>query len=185
MIPDYRDFYGSTVISHSAKGSTWKDHKYIKIINGLYFYPDEYKGGRHLTKKTVEKAKSKKLEPGLSGIAGEVAKAFMSPSSAKKGKEEENDKKKRMSSEKIEKLANKVISGKYGVGKERMDKLGKKYDKVQHRVNQILLGEAGAKKVWERKHPGKKEPNMGTSSKSSSTKKKSSSSKKSATSKKK
>lgn len=31
--PDYMDF-----ISHSAKGTTWKDHKYIKKINGIYYY---------------------------------------------------------------------------------------------------------------------------------------------------
>lgn len=35
-------------ISHSAKGSTWKNHKYIKRIDGTYYYPDSYEGGRHL-----------------------------------------------------------------------------------------------------------------------------------------
>lgn len=33
---------------HSAKGSTWENHKYIKRINGTYYYPDSYEGGRHL-----------------------------------------------------------------------------------------------------------------------------------------
>ena len=37
------------VIRHSAKGSTWEDHKYIKRIDGTYYYPDDYKGGRHLS----------------------------------------------------------------------------------------------------------------------------------------
>ena len=32
-------------LQHSAKGSTWKDHKYIKRVNGTYFYPKGYKGG--------------------------------------------------------------------------------------------------------------------------------------------
>lgn len=36
------------VIIHSAKGSTWEDHKYIKKIDGSYYYPDSYEGGRHL-----------------------------------------------------------------------------------------------------------------------------------------
>lgn len=34
-------------IIHSAKGSTWDDHKYIKKVNGVYYYPKDYKGGRH------------------------------------------------------------------------------------------------------------------------------------------
>lgn len=47
--PDYRDFRrGSTILIHSAKGSTWEDHKYIKRIDGTYYYPDSYEGGRHL-----------------------------------------------------------------------------------------------------------------------------------------
>lgn len=35
-------------LQHSAKGSEWKKHKYIKRIDGTYYYPDDYKGGRHL-----------------------------------------------------------------------------------------------------------------------------------------
>lgn len=31
---DYRSF-----LEHSSKGSTWKNHKYIEIINGRYIYP--------------------------------------------------------------------------------------------------------------------------------------------------
>ena len=41
---------GYKVIRHSAKGSTWEDHKYIKRIDGTYYYPDDYVGGRHLPK---------------------------------------------------------------------------------------------------------------------------------------
>lgn len=54
VIPDYRDFVHlrmvtpQRVIIHSAKGSTWKEHKYIKRKNGTYYYPDDYEGGRHL-----------------------------------------------------------------------------------------------------------------------------------------
>lgn len=36
-------------LQHSAKGSTWEDHKYIKRVNGTYYYPNSYKGGRHLS----------------------------------------------------------------------------------------------------------------------------------------
>lgn len=48
--PDYRDFkrYRQSLLEHSAKGSTWEDHKYIKRVDGTYYYPDSYEGGRHL-----------------------------------------------------------------------------------------------------------------------------------------
>lgn len=45
--------------SHSAKGSEWEEHKYIKKIDGNYYYPDNYKGGRHLNS---ENADSDKIE---------------------------------------------------------------------------------------------------------------------------
>lgn len=35
-------------LAHSAKGSTWEEHKYIERIDGTYYYPDSYEGGRHL-----------------------------------------------------------------------------------------------------------------------------------------
>ena len=54
---DFRNFRGiglnsllSSELIHSAKGSTWNDHKYIKRIDGTYYYPDSYEGGRHLPK---------------------------------------------------------------------------------------------------------------------------------------
>ena len=42
-------------------------------------------------------------------------------------------------------LANEVIQGKYGVGEERMKKLGTRYEEVQKEVNRILSG--GIKKT--------------------------------------
>ncbi len=33
---------------HSAKNSKWKEHKYIKRVNGTYYYPESHEGGRHL-----------------------------------------------------------------------------------------------------------------------------------------
>lgn len=32
-------------IQHSAKGSTWEDHKYVKRIDGTYYYPNGYEDG--------------------------------------------------------------------------------------------------------------------------------------------
>lgn len=50
MRPDFRNFRGVCLFAliHSAKGSTWEKHKYIKRIDGTYYYPDSYEGGRHL-----------------------------------------------------------------------------------------------------------------------------------------
>lgn len=47
---DFRNFrgIGNSMLLHSAKGTTWENHKYIKRINGTYYYPDSYEGGRHL-----------------------------------------------------------------------------------------------------------------------------------------
>lgn len=49
-------------IIHSAKGSTWEDHKYIKRIDGTYYYPDDYVGGRHLPKGNDSKSDKEKEE---------------------------------------------------------------------------------------------------------------------------
>ena len=38
MMRQAADFF----INHSAKGSEWKDHKYIKRVDGTYYYPDDY-----------------------------------------------------------------------------------------------------------------------------------------------
>lgn len=48
ILPDYRHYVGATVLVHSAKGSTWENHKYIKRVDGTYYYPNDYKGGRHI-----------------------------------------------------------------------------------------------------------------------------------------
>lgn len=47
-------------ISRSAKGSEWEEHIYLQEINGKYYYPDDYVGGRHLSlyKKKTEESKS-------------------------------------------------------------------------------------------------------------------------------
>lgn len=42
------------ILSHSAKGTSWKTHKYIKVENGKYFYPADYKGGRHISDKNKQ-----------------------------------------------------------------------------------------------------------------------------------
>lgn len=40
---DWRDY-----LMHSVKGSTWKDHKYVRIENGRYIYPeDSHNSGKY------------------------------------------------------------------------------------------------------------------------------------------
>ena len=53
--PDYRDFRTrSQSFRHSSEGSSWKKHKYIKRVDGTYYYPDSYEGGRHLPDEETE-----------------------------------------------------------------------------------------------------------------------------------
>lgn len=68
--PDYREIQ---YLSHSAKGSTWDKHKYVKRVDGIYYYPNGYEGGRTMesfrkdlrnkrfTKKQVNSDASNKL----------------------------------------------------------------------------------------------------------------------------
>lgn len=166
MLPDYRDYRRSPVLMHSAKGSTWKKHKYIKIMNGLYFYPDDYIGGRHLNSDKKSSKKSNKKEDKKNDKSSKSKNG-----SSKDGKDEKT----KLSDKKIEKLANDVIYGKYGVGQERMNKLGKKYDAVQYRVNQKLLGKERAKAIYERSKAVKSSTSSSSKSTSSTKKKKTSS----------
>lgn len=52
---------GRFSILHSAKGSEWEKHKYIKKLNGDYYYPDSYEGGRHLDSSDGEEKDDKHL----------------------------------------------------------------------------------------------------------------------------
>lgn len=99
------------VIRHSAKGSTWDDHKYVKRIDGTYYYPSGYDKGR-----TVDSLKDR------------------DPSN--KELQENNDAD--ISSEDIENLALEVIRGNFGNGQIRKDLLGENYQKIQDRVNELM-----------------------------------------------
>ena len=62
--PNYRDFRKSSqfviengqIIQHSAEGSSWKKHKYIKRVDGTYYYPDSSEDStkNDLSEKDVE-----------------------------------------------------------------------------------------------------------------------------------
>lgn len=158
----------SPELAHSAKGSSWKKHKYVKVIDGVYYYPIGYTKGR-----TVETLDSKER---LSNTLKE--KEMKENRKVAKNEMKGVEGKKKLGKKRVNKLANKVIAGKYGVGQDRMDKLGKKYNRVQNRVNQILLGKAAAKKIAERKKAAAASSKKTTTSKSKSTKTKKTTSKK-------
>lgn len=127
--PNYRDFRMSQFLigtdqhlKHSAKGSTWEEHKYIKRINGTYYYPDSYEGGRHLPDGEKEDKTNDRNEPQEIGS---------------------------LSAEDIEALAKEVIRGNFGNGEVRKELLGEFYADIQKRVNEILKGSAGSKSVSE------------------------------------
>lgn len=117
MRPDYLTIKRNRrILRHSAKGSTWEEHKYIKRIDGTYYYPDSYEGGRHLPDGEKPDSGDKEKEP------------------SEETKREKLD----LTSDDIEKLAHEVIRGNFGNGQDRKDLLGENYQEIQDRVNQIL-----------------------------------------------
>lgn len=126
MRPDFRQIkLMKQSLQHSAKGSEWEKHKYIKRIDGSYYYPDNYEGGRHLSDSKTNKD-SKESE---------------------KTKEDSN--KLDLSSDDITKLANEVIRGNFGNGQTRKDLLGDNYQEVQDKVNEIMKSQIGLTKISE------------------------------------
>lgn len=174
--PDYRDFRTrSQFLQHSAKGSTWEDHKYIKRIDGTYYYPDSYEGGRHLPDGEKEKSMEDELFEKLKNssdrdIGQMLRRSFDKVLLEQMGinwtnlpKEEvdrmqrslidrleekaESNSKIDLSENDVENLAKEVIRGNFGNGQERKDLLGKNYEEVQKRVNELMKGPAGPKTI--------------------------------------
>lgn len=136
---DFKHFrgLGLSFLLHSAKGTTWDDHKYIKRINGTYYYPDSYEGGRHLS--------SSNSEPD----ANEKEDNKKKKSETENTDDDENDSGKlELSENDIENLAREVIRGNFGNGQVRKDLLGENYQEIQNRVNEIIR-DLGSTKVLE------------------------------------
>lgn len=53
----YRDLLTKKDIKHSAKGSVWENHKYVKKIDGVYYYPVGYEDGRTIDELSDRKKK--------------------------------------------------------------------------------------------------------------------------------
>lgn len=174
--PNYRDIrIRSQYLQHSSEGSSWKNHKYIKRVDGTYYYPDSYEGGRHLPDgekyKSMEDEMFEKLKNSsdkdigqmLSGSFDKVLLEQMGVDWTKLPKEEvdrmqrnlidrfeektESNSKIDLSENDIENLAKEVIRGNFGNGQKRKDLLGENYEEIQKRVNELMKGSAGSKTI--------------------------------------
>lgn len=174
--PDYRDFRKrSQILQHSAEGSSWKKHKYIKRVDGTYYYPDSYESGRHLPdgekEKSMEDELFEKLKNSsdkdigqmLRGSFDKVLLEQMGIDWTKLPKEEvdrmqrslidrlegkaESNSEIDLSENDVENLAKEVIRGNFGNGQERKDLLGENYEEIQKRVNELMKGSAGLKTI--------------------------------------
>lgn len=126
---DFKNYkgFGLSSLIHSAKGTTWEDHKYVKRVDGTYYYPDGYEGGRNISSLY-----------GSKGSGGEDS----SENTSDKGKSE-------LSESDIENLAWEVIRGNFGNGQVRKDLLAGNYDAIQKRVNELSKSSVGSKKMSE------------------------------------
>lgn len=188
--PDFRDFRKSKIM-HSAEGSSWKKHKYIKREDGIYYYPDSYEGGRHVSDSNGKKSETDDKDKLSSEeaaklnrrvyedlIAGrlyldEDIKDFsnfkemlaefygIDPSKYKdsdlkniqkglnNGVDPDTERPMKLTKNDIERFAQEVVRGNFGVGKQRKDLLGENYSEIQKRVNEMYSSPVKNKKVSE------------------------------------
>lgn len=173
--PDFRDVVrlrNQQNISHSAKGSVWDDHKYVKKIDGVYYYPVGYEDGRTVdslkdsnekkdedSKKTTEKSKEDQIKEVKQNFDQYLAKRGIDWRTLPKDevdqmqrdivKQLESGKDIGTSEKTTEELAKDVRSGKLGNDEDRKALLGDRYEEVQKKVKEIVSGSAGSKKVTE------------------------------------
>lgn len=167
--PDYRDFRTrSKSFRHSSEGSSWKKHKYIKRVDGTYYYPDSYEGEKYKLMedelfKKLKNSSDKDIGQMLSGSFDKVLLEQMGVDWTKLPKEEvdrmqrslidrlekktESNSKIDLSKNDVENLEKEVIRGNFGNGQERKDLLGGNYEEIQKRVNELMKGSAGLKTI--------------------------------------
>lgn len=168
-------------LQHSAKGSTWKDHKYIKKVDGTYYYPKGYKGGKHsdesggVSVDDFEKYLADKFGEGNEQDKEEYIKKNFDKLLTKYADVDwrELDKsqvdqlqrnllakirgeKKAEDKPDLAELAKEVIRGKHGNGEERKKALGDQYDEVQKKVNETLKSDRDLKDKKKESSSGKK-----------------------------
>lgn len=114
------------LLEHSAKGSEWEKHKYLKKneAKGYYYYPDSYEGGRHLPKGSKKSSEKK--------AADKDEKKKSSSKDSTTAQQSEQPKKN------VSQLAAEVVQGKLGTRELRKALLGAGYDKVEKRAEEIV-----------------------------------------------
>lgn len=160
--------YG-VVLAHSAKGSEWENHKYIRKKNGTYYYLDE--NGHETT--TTHKDSGSKTESSTSDKKDDKKEDEKSTSAEAKKLIDSNIKAEDLTAENVEKLAKEVIRGGFGNGQERKDLLGEHYATIQKRVNELMKGYAAtttAKKEEDKAKAKAKAKDTATSKKKKSSK---------------
>ena len=152
------DRFGMTgnFLVHSAKGTSWKNHKYIKKVGNKYYYKDE-KG------ELVEGDPSDN-----SDILTETKESTTSSSKSKKSK-------KSTETDRIKTLANKVMAGKLGQNQLRKATSSKDYIKVMNAINSKFKkpsssGSSSKSKEKEKKTSEKKTKEKKTSEKKTTEK---------------
>lgn len=153
------DRFGMTdnYLIHSAKGTSWKNHKYIKKVGNKYYYKDE-------------KGELVEGDPSDNGdILTETKESTTSSSKSKKSK-------KSTETDRIKALANKVMAGKLGQNQLRKATSSKDYIKVMNTINSKFKkpsssGSSSKSKEKEKKTSEKKTSEKKTTEKSNSTKK--------------
>ena len=153
------DRFGMTgnFLVHSAKGTSWKNHKYIKKVGNKYYYKDE-------------KGELVEGDPSDNGdILTETKESTTSSSKSKKSK-------KSTETDRIKALANKVMAGKLGQNQLRKATSSKDYIKVMNTINSKFKkpsssGSSSKSKEKEKKTSEKKTTEKKTTEKKTSEKK--------------
>lgn len=149
------DRFGMTdnYLIHSAKGTSWKNHKYIKKVGNKYYYKDE-------------KGELVEGNPSDNGdILTETKESTTSSSKSKKSTE----------TDRIKALANKVMAGKLGQNQLRKATSSKDYIKVMNTINSKFKkpsssGSSSKSKEKEKKTSEKKTKEKKTSEKKTTEK---------------
>lgn len=91
--PDYKAFQ---VLSHSAKGTTWGKHKYIRKENGRYIYPADLEKEKQVASRSSQNWKNSQNQAAsvirnnrssvVNNMVGAAAKANQIDATIKKGK---------------------------------------------------------------------------------------------------
>ena len=148
------DRFGMTgnFLVHSAKGTSWKNHKYIKKVGNKYYYKDE-------------KGELVEGDPSDNGdILTETKESTTSSSKSKKSK-------KSTETDRIKALANKVMAGKLGQNQLRKATSSKDYIKVMNTINSKFKKPSSSGSSSKSKEKEKKTSEKKTTEKKTSEKK--------------